>query len=39
LIDNWSQWAPGNTYFGAGSQEVIATAQLKAGETYDLTVE
>lgn len=39
VVDNWSLWTPGNSYFGAGSKEAIATARLQAGETYDLTVE
>jgi beta-glucosidase len=39
LVDNWDAWRRGNTYFGMGSDEVIATADLQAGRTYDLTVE
>ena len=39
LVDNWDGWVAGDSYFGDGSREAIGTAQLQAGETYDLAVE
>lgn len=39
LIDNWDGWRPGDSYFGGGSLEVIAPAQLAAGRSYELAVE
>lgn len=39
LVDNWHAWRPGETYFGSGSQEVIGTADLEAGRTYELTID
>jgi beta-glucosidase len=39
LVDNWDAWQPGDTYFGAGSQEVISIVELEAGQAYDVTVE
>lgn len=39
LVDNWRAWVAGDSYFGAGSQEAVASAHLRAGESYDLTVE
>jgi beta-glucosidase len=39
VVDNWDAWQPGDAYFGSGSAEVIGTADLKAGQTYDLVVE
>ncbi|WP_019586125.1 glycoside hydrolase family 3 C-terminal domain-containing protein [Deinococcus apachensis] len=32
LIDHWTDWAPGDTYFGFGSDEVRVTRSLAAGE-------
>jgi beta-glucosidase len=39
LVDNWTAWTSGDTYFGAGSAEVVRTAALDVGQTYDVTVE
>jgi beta-glucosidase len=39
LADNWDDWQAGDTYFGAGSREVVAVADLEAGRTYDVAVE
>lgn len=39
LVDNWEAWRPGETYFTAGSSEVRAAAQLRAGQPCELTVE
>lgn len=39
VLDNWTQQTPGGTYFGVGSTEVIASVELIADRTYDLTVE
>jgi beta-glucosidase len=39
VIDNWTAPTPGEAYFGFGSTEVRATADLIVGQTYDLTVE
>lgn len=39
LVDNWNGWEAGDTYFGDGSKEVVGTAQLQGGVTYDLTIE
>ena len=32
VIDNWTNWQPGGTYFAFGSDEVRAARQLSAGE-------
>lgn len=39
VIDNWTQQTPGETYFGLGSTEVIASLELLAGHEYQLTLE
>lgn len=39
LIDNWSDWRPGSTFFGMGSDEQVAEVRLEAGQPYDLTAE
>jgi len=39
LVDNWSDWRPGDTYFGFGSNEVIGAKELRAGQAYDVRVE
>ena len=39
LIDNWSAWQPGETYFGAGSDQQSAALVLAAGTSYAITVE
>lgn len=39
LVDNWQDWATGDTYFGSGSAEAVGAQRLEAGRTYDLRVE
>jgi beta-glucosidase len=39
IVDNWDAWQPGDTYFGAGSAEVIGTADLQAGQSYNIVIE
>jgi beta-glucosidase len=39
VVDNWANWQPGESYFTFGSQEVIGTLELQAGQAYALTVE
>ncbi|MEF2277215.1 glycoside hydrolase family 3 C-terminal domain-containing protein [Deinococcus sp. YIM 134068] len=31
-IDNWTDWTPGDTYFGLGSREMRTTRRLSAGD-------
>ena len=39
VVDNWDTWQPGQSYFGAGSGEVIGPVGLQAGQSYELKVE
>jgi len=39
LVDNWSDWKPGDSFFGFGSNEIIGAAELEAGRAYDVRVE
>jgi beta-glucosidase len=39
LVDNWTDWKPGNNYFGAGSDEVIGSRCLDGGREYPVEVE
>lgn len=39
VLDNWTQQTPGDTYFGMGSTEVVASVEMVAGRTYNLRVE
>ena len=39
LVDNWSDWKVGDSFFGFGSDEIIGAAELQAGHTYDVRVE
>jgi beta-glucosidase len=39
VIDNWTQWTPGEAYFGMGSTEVQAVVTMEAGHEYLLTLE
>ena len=39
LVDNWTNWQPGDTYFGFGSSAVVGTMALQAGRAYDVRVE
>jgi len=38
-LDNWTQQTPGDTYFGMGSTEVVASVEMIADRTYNLAVE
>lgn len=39
LIDVWSDWQKGRTFFEEGCDEVVASYQFEAGETYTLEME
>ena len=39
VVDNWSDWQRGETYFTFGSDERIATRVLKAGVPVAITIE
>lgn len=39
LIDNWTTWQIGETYFSNGSDEQVAAIEMQAGEPYALRVE
>ncbi|AKJ01212.1 beta-glucosidase [Archangium gephyra] len=39
LVDNWSAWKQGDTYFNNGSDEATGTLELQAGRAYDVTIE
>lgn len=39
LIDNWSNWQPGDNYFGGASAEAIGTLDLQAGQSYEVMIE
>lgn len=39
LIDNWTDWAPGETYFLSGSAERLVRRPLQAGRRYTVTLE
>ncbi len=39
VVDNWSAWKLGDTYFGSGSDEVTGTLDLQAGRAYEVTLE
>ncbi len=39
LVDAWSEWAPGENYFGAGCDEAIAERALRAGQSHAIRVE
>lgn len=38
LVDNWSGWQQGTTYYGAGSEEAMAEAVLVAGREVTIRV-
>ncbi|MGQ9549345.1 MAG: beta-glucosidase [Roseiflexus sp.] len=39
VVDNWTNPVRGDTYFGAGSTEVVTPIALDAGRTYSLRLE
>lgn len=39
VVDNWSAWKQGETYFGAGSEEATGKLALRAGQAYEVTIE
>ena len=39
VLDNWRDPAPGDTFFGNGSAEVLAAVELDEGEPVELVVE
>lgn len=39
VLDNWTAPAPGETFFGMGSREVLAEIDLREGEPVELVVE
>lgn len=39
LVDNWTGWGAGHTFYGTGSTELRAGAHLVAERTYELTVD
>ncbi|KFL31829.1 beta-glucosidase [Devosia riboflavina] len=39
VADAWTSWTKGRTFFEEGCDEVVGTADLEAGRTYDVTIE
>jgi beta-glucosidase len=39
LVDDWTGWKRGSSYYGRGSDEVGADVDLKAGEPHEVIVE
>jgi beta-glucosidase len=39
LIDNWTQFTPGELYFGLGSAQLTQTIDMEAGRAYPMTLE
>ena len=39
LVDNWTDWQKGGSYFGFGSDEVAGAAELRAEQSYEVRVE
>jgi len=39
VADAWSNWKPGRTFFEEGSDEVVGTIELAAGQRYEVVVE
>jgi beta-glucosidase len=39
VVDNWSAWKQGDTFFGAGSEEATGKLDLRAGHAYEVTIE
>jgi beta-glucosidase len=38
VVDNWSDWRPGDNFFGSANSEKIGSIELRAGKPYDVTV-
>jgi beta-glucosidase len=39
VVDNWTDWRPGDNFFGSGNAEAIGTIDLRAGQSYDVAIE
>jgi len=39
IVDNWTDWKSGDSFFGFGSDEVRATHDFEAGRSYKVTLE
>ncbi len=39
VVDNWTNWRKGRTYFEEGSDEAVASIALEAGKTYTVALE
>ena len=39
VVDAWSSWGKGRTFFEEGCDEVIGTVELEAGRTYSIVIE
>jgi beta-glucosidase len=39
VVDAWTQWSRGETYFTFGCEEVLHERQLQTGEVCDITIE
>ncbi len=39
LVDNWSDWQQGTTFYGAGSEEALAEVELTAGRGVTIRVD
>jgi beta-glucosidase len=39
LVDNWTRQTPGDSYFGAGSVEVTAQLEMRAGEEREIQID
>jgi beta-glucosidase len=39
VVDNWAAQTPGDSFFGFGSAEKIAQAELEAGRAYNICIE
>lgn len=39
LVDNWTEWTRGSSYYGSGSDEVGAEITLVAGEPHEIVVD
>jgi beta-glucosidase len=39
IVDNWTEWKRGNTFYGSGSDVVQGTVELAAGAASELVVE
>lgn len=39
IVDNWTEWTQGSTFYGSGSDVIEGTVSLTAGQHYDLLLE